>query len=80
MDQDQPSLPSEDIQFWINVDASDYTIRDQMLQWLDKLFKSVNDSNEQIASLKKRIEELEKLANDEIDNPAHPKFGWSKSV
>ena len=81
MDLDQLSLPSEDIQFWININASSYSIRDQILQWLDKLFKSANDSNEQIALLKERIEELEsKLVDDEIDNPPHPKFGWSKSV
>lgn len=82
MDLDQLSLPSEDILYnWIDFGANEYAVREQMLKWLDRLVKSVSNSNEQIELLKKRIEELEsKLVDDEIDNPPHPKFGWSKSV
>ena len=76
---DQQLLPSEDIYNWLG--EGDYEIRGTMIEWLDKLFESINNSNGQIALLNKRIEELEsKLVDDEIDNPPHPKFGWSKSV
>jgi len=81
MDLDQLSLPSEDLIYnWIDSGASDYAVREQILKWLDRLFKSANNSNEQISSLEERIEELESKLADEIDNPPHPKFGWSKSV
>ena len=83
---DQTSLPSEKFrvpeQFRGNIPELCFF---SIVDWLDIFFESINNSNEQLGYNfffeRERIEELEsKLVDDEIDNPPHPKFGWSKSV